>query len=77
MPEQIAEVVRQAAILSNVDLTRMGASSDHLVLDVTEASPPVHLGEELAFRPGYGSVATAMASAAATHVITGTKTGSR
>jgi predicted amino acid racemase len=47
----------------------LGASSDHLVLDVTEAEPPVRLGEEMAFRPLYGSVATAMASSAATQVI--------
>ncbi|MCX6034022.1 MAG: alanine/ornithine racemase family PLP-dependent enzyme, partial [Chloroflexi bacterium] len=47
----------------------LGASSDHLVLDVTEASPPVCLGEELEFRPLYGAVATGMASAAATQLI--------
>jgi predicted amino acid racemase len=40
----------------------VGASSDHLVVDVTEADPPVRLGEELAFQPGYAAVATAMAS---------------
>jgi len=47
----------------------LGASSDHLVLDVTEASPPVCLGEDLEFRPLYGAVATGMASAAAVQVI--------
>lgn len=46
----------------------LGASSDHLVLDVTEADPPVRLGEELQFRPLYGAVATGMASAVATQV---------
>jgi predicted amino acid racemase len=46
----------------------LDASSDHLVLDVTEASPPVHLGEELEFRPLYGAVATGMASAVATQI---------
>ncbi|MGD1991898.1 MAG: alanine/ornithine racemase family PLP-dependent enzyme [Anaerolineae bacterium] len=40
----------------------VGASSDHLVVDVTEADPPVHLGDELAFDPAYAAVATAMAS---------------
>jgi predicted amino acid racemase len=47
----------------------LGASSDHLVLDVEEAEPAVRLGEELAFRPMYGAVATAMASAAATQFV--------
>lgn len=52
----------------------LGASSDHLVLDVSEADPPVCLGEELCFRPLYGAVATAMASSAATQVVKPTPT---
>jgi predicted amino acid racemase len=47
----------------------IGASSDHLVLDVTQASPAVYLGEELSFRPLYGAVATGMASAVAMQVV--------
>jgi predicted amino acid racemase len=47
----------------------LGASSDHLVVDVTQAKPPARLGEELAFRALYGAVATGMASSAATQVI--------
>lgn len=47
----------------------LGASSDHLVVDVTEAQPSVRLGEELEFRPLYGAVATAMSSAVATKII--------
>jgi predicted amino acid racemase len=47
----------------------IGASSDHLVLDVSDASPPVRLGEELAFRPLYGAVATGMASGAAKKIV--------
>jgi predicted amino acid racemase len=50
-------------------VTILGASSDHLVLDVTEADPPVRLGEELTFRPLYGAVATGMASSSATQVV--------
>lgn len=50
-------------------VTFVGASSDHLVLDVTEADPPVRLGEELFFRPLYGAVATGMASSAATQIV--------
>jgi ornithine racemase len=47
----------------------LGASSDHLVLDVTEADPAVRLGEEMSFRLLYGAVATGMASSAATQVV--------
>ena len=50
-------------------ITILGASSDHLILDVEEALPPVHLGEELEFRPLYGAVATAMSSAVATQIV--------
>ncbi len=50
-------------------VTIAGASSDHLVLDVTDADPPVRLGEELAFRPLYGAIATGMASRTAAHVV--------
>ena len=50
-------------------VTIVGASSDHLVVDVTEAKPPVRLGDELEFRPLYGAVATAMASRTATQVV--------
>jgi predicted amino acid racemase len=50
-------------------VTIVGASSDHLVVDVTEADPPVHLGEELEFDPVYAAVATAMASIGVTQVI--------
>jgi predicted amino acid racemase len=42
-------------------ITLVSASSDHMVLDVTEADPPVELGEEMAFMPNYLAVATAMA----------------
>lgn len=42
-------------------VTIVGASSDHLVVDVTEAEPPVRLGHELGFDPIYAAVATAMA----------------
>ena len=47
----------------------VGASSDHLVVDVTEADPPVRLGEELEFDPTYAAVATAMASRDVTKVV--------
>jgi predicted amino acid racemase len=50
-------------------ITILGASSDHLVLDVTDADPPVRLGDELTFRPLYGAIATGMASSTATQVV--------
>jgi predicted amino acid racemase len=49
--------------------TLVGASSDHLVLDASDADPPVRLGEELSFRMLYGAIATGMASSAAAQVI--------
>ncbi|MGC9334205.1 MAG: alanine/ornithine racemase family PLP-dependent enzyme [Anaerolineae bacterium] len=51
------------------DLFVVGASSDHLVVDVTQADPAVCLGDELAFEPNYAAVATAMASFDVTRVI--------
>lgn len=42
-------------------VTIVGASSDHLVVDVTEAEGPVRLGDELEFDPIYAAFATAMA----------------
>lgn len=47
----------------------LGASSDHLLLDVSEASPEVRLGEEMAFRPLYGAVATGMAGPAVKKIV--------
>ncbi len=50
-------------------ITMLGASSDHLVVDVTDADSPVQVGDELTFRPLYGAVATAMASTATTQIV--------
>jgi predicted amino acid racemase len=40
----------------------VGASSDHTVVDVTEADPPVEIGEELEFDASYVAVARGWAS---------------
>jgi len=64
----------ESLIPARPGMTILGASSDHLVLDVTEASPAVRLGEELEFRPLYGAVATGMASAVATQIVKGIST---
>ena len=47
----------------------VGASSDHLVLDVTEARPPVHLAEEIEFDAIYPAVSTGWASSCTTKVV--------
>jgi predicted amino acid racemase len=47
----------------------VGASSDHLVLDVTDAQPPVRLGEELEFDTIYPAVSTGWASSCTTKVV--------
>jgi predicted amino acid racemase len=49
-------------------VTLVGASSDHLVVDVTEVDPLVCLGDELEFDPTYAAVATGMASLGVTQV---------
>lgn len=43
-------------------VTMVGASTDHTVIDVTEADPPVKLGDELEFDPLWAALATGMAS---------------
>lgn len=48
----------------------VGASSDHTVIDVTDADPPVKLGDELVFDPIYAAMTTAMASAGVTKAVT-------
>ena len=42
-------------------VTIVGASSDHLVVDVTDVKEAVHVGDELEFDPIYAAFATAMA----------------
>ena len=40
----------------------LGASSDHLVVDATAVARPLAVGGEMAFRPDYGAVLSAMTS---------------
>ena len=40
----------------------LGASSDHLLMDVTDADPPVAVGDRVSFRMSYGAMLTAMTS---------------
>ncbi len=41
----------------------LGASSDHLLLDVTDYQQPLKVGDRLVFSPGYGALLAAMTSA--------------
>ena len=50
-------------------VTIVGASSDHLVVDVTEADSPVRLGDEVVFDPLYEAVATGMVSCAVPKIV--------
>jgi ornithine racemase len=50
-------------------ISYVGASSDHLVLDVTDAEPPVCLGEELEFGVLYPAISTGWSSVNTTKVI--------
>ncbi len=47
----------------------VGSSSDHLVVDVTDARPPVRLGEELEFDTLYPAVSTGWSSTVTTKVV--------
>jgi predicted amino acid racemase len=40
----------------------LGASSDHLVMDVTDAAPPLGVGDRVSFRMNYGALLAAMTS---------------
>ncbi|RUX63992.1 alanine racemase, partial [Mesorhizobium sp. M7A.F.Ca.US.014.04.1.1] len=40
----------------------LGASSDHLLLDVADADPPLAVGDRVAFRMSYGAMLLAMTS---------------
>jgi predicted amino acid racemase len=57
----IANIGRQDVVVDGIEpedpgVIVLGGSSDHLVLDVEEASEPVKVGTELAFYPGYGAL---------------------
>jgi predicted amino acid racemase len=47
----------------------IGASSDHLVIDITEAVHPLRLGDKLEFMPNYASISTGMAHRDVSQVI--------
>jgi predicted amino acid racemase len=63
----IANIGREDVIVEsltpiNKGVRVLGASSDHLVLDVTDADPPLAVGDRVSFRMGYGALLTTMTS---------------
>ncbi len=63
----IANIGREDVIAEGLIPTRpgvrvLGASSDHLVLDLTDAEPPLSVGESVGFRLKYGAMLTVMTS---------------
>jgi ornithine racemase len=63
----IANIGREDVIVEGLNplhpgVRVLGASSDHLVLDLTEASPPLQVGDRLGFGLDYGAMLTVMTS---------------
>jgi predicted amino acid racemase len=63
----IANIGREDVIVEgleplNAGVRVLGASSDHLVLDLTEADPPLKVGDKLGFRMNYGAMLAVMTS---------------
>ncbi len=49
-------------IPDNPDLSILGASSDHLLIDITEADPCPSVGDEISFQLNYGALLASMTS---------------
>jgi hypothetical protein len=63
----IANIGREDVIVEGLSPTHqgvrvLGASSDHLVLDLTDAEPPLGVGDLVSFRMSYGAMLAAMTS---------------
>lgn len=67
------DVVPEAITPTDPGIIVLGASSDHLILDVTDAASPVRLGDEIGFWPQYSALLVASTS---THVHTVAVNGS-
>ena len=48
--------------MARPDITLVGASSDHTVVDVTEADPPVQVSDEIEFACRYTAISTGWSS---------------
>jgi predicted amino acid racemase/arginase family enzyme len=63
----IANIGREDVIVEGLEplnpgIRVLGASSDHLVLDLTDAKPPPRVGDRLCFHMNYGAMLAAMTS---------------
>ena len=63
----IANIGREDVIVEGLEAVHkgvrvLGASSDHLVLDLTDAQPPLKVGDRVGFRMNYGAMLTVMTS---------------
>lgn len=56
------DVIAEGLIPTQSGVRVLGASSDHLVLDLTDADPPLAVGENVSFRMNYGALLTVMTS---------------
>ena len=56
------DVVAEGLEPINPGITVEGASSDHLIIDVTDARPPPTVGDAVSFRMNYGALLAAMTS---------------
>ncbi|HEX2705722.1 MAG TPA: alanine/ornithine racemase family PLP-dependent enzyme [Candidatus Lustribacter sp.] len=56
------DVVADGVFPEDVGIFVLGASSDHLMLDVEDAAGPVRVGDEIGFVPSYGSLLAATTS---------------
>ena len=56
------DVIAEGLIPMRPGVRVLGASSDHLVLDLTDADPPLCVGENVSFRMKYGALLTVMTS---------------
>jgi len=56
------DVVVEGLVPIEAGVEVLGASSDHLVVDLTELQPPPRVGERLSFRMSYGALLMAMTS---------------
>ena len=63
----IANIGREDVIVEGIEplnpgVRVLGASSDHLVLDLTDAKPPLQVGDRVEFRLNYGAMLAVMTS---------------
>ena len=52
----------RGAHTENRDIAILGASSDHLIIDVTDAKEPVRVGDRITFKLNYQGLLTSCSS---------------